>query len=142
MLILVQPSGTSGFCCAKRNKAQEIIAPTVRTRRFIKERTPLMIELTGRREFNQASPDESSCETGCRRSCPTICWACISERSIERLFRAQDSVNDIVCVPNSRLFQTATLGFRTRANDAFVINGILSGNDVLDEVWRRPFFIR
>src|SRR6266404_9960513 len=32
-------------------------------------------ELTRRREFNQASPDESSCETRSRRSRPTICWA-------------------------------------------------------------------
>src|SRR5438105_2654319 len=30
-------------------------------------------ELTRRREFNQASPDESSCETRYRRSRPTIC---------------------------------------------------------------------
>src|SRR6267378_1923198 len=31
-------------------------------------------ELTRRREFNQASPDESSCETRSRRSRPTICY--------------------------------------------------------------------
>src|SRR5437762_13675813 len=32
------------------------------------------VELTRRREFNQASPDESSYETRSRRSRPTICW--------------------------------------------------------------------
>src|SRR5258708_25957702 len=31
-------------------------------------------ELTRRREFNQASPDQSSYKTRCRRSRPTICW--------------------------------------------------------------------
>src|SRR6266550_2443947 len=34
------------------------------------------VELTRRREFNQASPDESSCETRCRRS-RTSCWASV-----------------------------------------------------------------
>src|SRR5438552_7094867 len=37
------------------------------------------IELTRRREFNQASPDESSCETRFRRSRPTICCASSSD---------------------------------------------------------------
>jgi hypothetical protein len=36
------------------------------------------IELTRRREFIQASPDESSCETRSRRSRPTICYTAIS----------------------------------------------------------------
>jgi hypothetical protein len=31
--------------------------------------------LTGRREFIQAAPEESICETGYRRSGPTICYA-------------------------------------------------------------------
>src|SRR5712692_9167891 len=35
----------------------------------------ITVELTRRREFIQASPDESSCETRSRRSRPTNCWA-------------------------------------------------------------------
>src|SRR5438067_1129831 len=38
----------------------------------------ITVELTRRREFNQASPDESSCETRSRRSRPTICWVALS----------------------------------------------------------------
>src|SRR5205823_213197 len=40
------------------------------------------IELTRRREFIQASPDESSCETRSRRSRPTIYWRRCSRRLI------------------------------------------------------------
>jgi hypothetical protein len=48
----------------------------------IRRRHPT-VELTRRREFNQASPDESSCETRSRRSRPTICWvAPASKRTI------------------------------------------------------------
>src|SRR5882672_8215183 len=35
----------------------------------------LTVELTGRREFIQPAPDESSYKTRPRRSRPTICWA-------------------------------------------------------------------
>jgi len=38
-------------------------------------RSNITSELTRRREFNQASPDESSCKTRPRRSRPTICYA-------------------------------------------------------------------
>ena len=38
----------------------------------------LTSELTRRCEFNQASPDESSCETHSRRSRPTICSLALS----------------------------------------------------------------
>ncbi len=34
-------------------------------------------ELTRRRDFIHASPDQSRCETRSRRSRPTICWAAI-----------------------------------------------------------------
>jgi hypothetical protein len=49
-------------------KQKVLLLPVVKKRRWITS------ELTRRREFNQASPDESSYKTRSRRSRPTICW--------------------------------------------------------------------
>ncbi len=49
-------------------------------------REPPNVELTGRREFIQAGPEQSSCEKRCRRSGPTICSAAVqSRRNAERI---------------------------------------------------------
>src|SRR5690242_10027084 len=45
------------------------------------------VELTRRREFNQASPDQSSCEARSRRSRPTICSASSLAKSVQRFVR-------------------------------------------------------
>src|SRR6266404_5134230 len=56
---------------------KRIIAGAVR----FEKRRRITFELTRRREFNQASPDESSYETRYRRSRPTICWASPFQKS-------------------------------------------------------------
>src|SRR5436309_11654144 len=55
-----------------------MIGATKRRMQKVRTRMEVMkscrtVELTRRREFNQASPDESSYETRSRRSRPTIC---------------------------------------------------------------------
>src|SRR5437660_8941384 len=57
-----------------RQPARQIRRKNVTTLRFERIRR-ITIELTRRREFTRASPDESSCETRSRRSRPTICYA-------------------------------------------------------------------
>src|SRR5438046_5909759 len=42
----------------------------------------ITFELTRRREFNQASPDESSYKTRSRRSRPTICSGAVDDRLV------------------------------------------------------------
>ena len=49
----------------------------------------ITVELTGRREFTQAAPEELSCETGYRRSGPTICYA----RDDRRIWNVRSSPN-------------------------------------------------
>ncbi len=58
--------------------------PKMRPFTVFKKRRGITVELTRRREFNQASPDQLSYETRSRRSRPTICSAVRSPTSLSR----------------------------------------------------------
>ena len=63
-------------------------------------------ELTRRREFIQASPDQSSCETRPRRSRPTICSTATIMRNLQY---------DICHGPELARYRRVVLRFRRRA---------------------------
>src|SRR5438067_12583327 len=72
-------------------------------------------ELTRRREFIQASPDQSSYETRSRRSRPTICWAALETNrtlGLDRLFApvAVHDFHEVVFVPIGTKLNASRLG--------------------------------
>jgi len=63
------------------------------------------VELMRRREFNQASPDESGCETRSRRSRPTICYvATYSSPRVAKPMIAPKTPRTIVNITPDREF--------------------------------------